>query len=561
MAFESLYVGTGAMRAAQGAMSVIGHNIANLNTEGYTRQRANLETNPSLDKYPGEVGTGVNMAEIQRLTDEFSRMQLDTENQKLGEYTIKSSLLSEVEEVMKEPGSGGLQVALTDFFNAFHTLANSPEEYGARSIVLSKGTALADKISSISTQLKSIQTQADEFIRLKVDEINTISDRIADLNKQISSVEAAEGQNANDLRDSRDLLYRQLNKIMNVTSFEDSNKNLFVEAQGSVLVAATKSIHLSSTSNSDGYQIPVNEASGKEVIVLSGELKGIMDARDENINKVIEDLDTLASKLIEEVNRLHARGTSFVGFDSVVGNQTVEAPGVNLINSGLAILPKSGTLYITAFNETTGDYMEQGFVIDPYIDTMNDVITDINTAFGGRIVASLDGENQFSIDAASGYKFQFVNGSTGDVDSTDLLLATGVNTFFTGDSSFSIDINEYIKNDVNLISSGRSMSPGDNTNALEIAKLNQEPMLNNSSTFGGFYASMVSDIGTNTQASSRNEENQDSLVRLLEQRLTSTTGVSLEEEASSLLIYQRMFQAAAKYVQVMDEVMGTLMQI
>jgi flagellar hook-associated protein 1 FlgK len=559
MAFESIYLGSDAMRAAQGALSVIGHNISNLNTEGYTRQRAELVTKPPLDIYPGQLGTGVQIDEIRRLTDEFARRQLDVETQDLGRFTVKSELLDQLEQVMTEPSDGGLQSALSDFFNAFHILSNQPEEYSNRNIVLGRAASLADSIHSLDVQLKSIRDQADEYVEIKVDEINSLSDRIARLNRRIASGEVAEGQNANDLRDSRDLLYRQLSELINVTSFEDDNNVLFVETQGAVLVAGTRNVELAAIPNEDGVKVAADARSGTRVDVRSGELKGIYEARDEVIGGVIDDLDALSKKLIEEVNRVHSRGSTLEGFETVTGDVTITNPNANLVNAELSFTPVNGSLFLSAYNSSTGAYEEHEIAVDPFDDSMNDVITRINTAFGGTVTASLTADNRLRFDAASGYRLQFVEGSTGQSDTSDLLLAAGVNTFFEGDSSYTLDVKSGIRDNPGWIAAGRSLSAGDNTNALLLAGLAEELVLDGGqSIFQGFYAGMVTGVGSDALDARQDSENQDALVQMLEQRLQSTAGVSLEEEAASLMIYQRMFQAAAKYVQVMDTVMETV---
>ncbi len=559
MAFEGLYIGTGALRAAQTALGTIGHNIANINTEGYTRQRVNLEENVPNNTFPGQTGTGVSISEIQRLSDNFTKLQIEQESQSLGEYSISSDLLGEVDQVFNETEDGGLQTTMSEFFAAFQTLADSPQEYGTRSIVVEKGRSLALKFQEISAQLKTIQTQANELVQDKVDEVNNITERIAALNGQISAAEAVEGQNANDLRDARDLLVKNLNTIINVTSYEDANKNLLVETEGAVLVAATKSIPIVTTRNADGFMVPAESKTNIPVNLSSGELKGILSARDVYLKDAIETVDTLASSLIVNVNRVHSQGSSLEGVDSLTGSTRITNTAVNLVNAGFEQVPVNGTLYLTAYNESTGAYQEESFDIDPTLDTVDGLITEINAAFSGTVSLSLTDSNQLSFETATGYKIYFNEGSTRNGDSSDFLLACGVNTFFTGNSAYSIEVKQDIQNDVNLIAAGCSLSPGDNTNALALADLENQTFLSEGeATFNGYYAALVSEVGNNALVATRNEENQKSLVSLLETRFESTTGVSLDEETANLLVYQRMYQASAKYIGVMDSVMETL---
>ena len=559
MAFEGLYVGTGALRAAQTSLGVIGHNIANINTEGYTRQRANLEENVPNNTFPGQIGTGVSVDEIQRLTDNFTKLQIEQESQSLGEHSVVSDLLDEVEEVFNETEDGGLQTTMSEFFSAFHTLADSPEEYGTRSIVVEKGRSLALKFQEISSQLRNIQTQANELIQNKVDEVNSITERIAALNGQISSAEAVEGQNANDLRDARDLLVKNLNGILNVNTYEDANKNLLVETEGAVLVAATKSIPITISRNSEGFMVPSEYQTNDPLVLTSGGLKGVMDARDIYLKDAIDSVDTLAASVIENVNRIHSQGSSLNGVEAITGSTRIANTAVNLVNAGFDQMPVNGTLYLTVYNESTGGYQEESFDIDPYMDSVDGLITEINTAFSGTLTLSLTDSNQLSFDTAGGYRLYFNEGTTSNGDTSDFLMACGVNTFFSGNSAYSIAVKDEIQSDVNLITAGASLSPGDNSNALKIADLENQTLMNNGeATFNGYYSTLVSEVGNNALVANRNEENQQSLISLLETRFESTTGVSLDEETANLLVYQRMYQAAAKYITVMDGVMETL---
>ncbi|MBN2144287.1 MAG: flagellar hook-associated protein FlgK [Candidatus Aureabacteria bacterium] len=565
MSFEQLSLGTEAMRAAQGALGVIGHNIANINTEGYTRQRAVLVTNPPQDYSPGQRGTGVHIDAIKRLTDEFTRLQIEEENQKAGQYEIYTKLMEQIEQVLNEPTDTGLQTAISDFFNSFHTLANTPEDYGARSVVLGKAQGLVTKLNSLSRQMQAIQNEVDQVIRIKVDEINSLTERIAVLNDKIASVEAGGIQNANDLRDSRELLVKQLNKILDVTSFEDENKNLLIEAQGAVLVAGTRSIPLSAVSDANGHLVPANANSGVPIVVTGGELKGLLDARDTMIGQTLDKLDTLASTLIEEVNRLHTQGTTLSGHLTAQGDVVVSQPAVImalLTDNDVTYPVQAGTFYITTYDQVTGAVVdEQAITVDPATQSLNDIINSVTLAFSGTgsLTAGLTGDNRLQFTAGAGCQFEFIQDSTENTDDSDFLLAFGVNTFFSGNSAYSIALKDSVTADPDTITAGKSASPGDNRNALLIYALQNERLLNSgTTTLTDYYASIVSEAGTESQTAKRNEETQTALMLMLEQRMASSTGVSLDEEAANMLIFQRMFQAAAKYISAMDTVLDTL---
>jgi len=563
--FASLNLGTEAMRAAQGALGVIGHNIANINTEGYSRQRAILETSTPQQANPGQRGTGVSFDRIQRLNDAFTKIQINSETRKFGEFSIASDILDQMETILNEPDDNGLQVAISDFLNSFHTLANNPEDFGARSITVQKGVSLGNKLNFLSNSMSEIQAQVDDLVNLKVDEVNAITERISSLNNRIASAEAGGLQDANDLRDIRELELRNLNQILSVTAYEDENNLLIVETQGAVLVAGTQQIPLGTINDVDGHLIPADGRNGAPVTVLGGEFKGLLDARDSAIDRTVENIDELSKKIIEEVNRLHSRGATLDGHTQATGTVSISQLNERLVNlervGDTHFTPVAGSFYISAYSAVDGTFQEeQAIAVDPNADSINDIIARVNTAFAsGRVQAQLTAGNKLEFIGAAGVRFQFIEDSTERGDDSDLLMAMGINTLLEGQSGFTFAVRQEVQDDLSLVAAGNSSSPGDNRNALAIAALKESSPLNNgASSFEEFYAEIVSRSGTDAQVASRNEENQASLLELLDQRLASTTGVSLDEEAANMLTFQRMFQAAAKYVRTMDSVLETL---
>lgn len=560
MAFEAFSIGSEALKTAMGALSVVGHNISNVNTEGYTRQRANLDINPPLNVYPGQKGTGVHLASITRLTDEFTRLQTEIENEKLGQTSIKSNLLQQMEQIFNDPEAKGLQDAMTEFFNAFSDLANAPEDYPARQVVIQKGLALTEKMHFLSKEFQKLQNDINAAIGIKVEDVNSMLTQIAKLNKEISFAEAEPTQHANDLRDSRELLVKQLHKIMGIREMEDDSKCLFIETtDGTVLVAGTNAHYLTTTTDSDGNTILAEAMTGKSVTLTTGELKGYMDIRDETITGLRDELDTLAVSLIEEVNRIHSRGTPLNPFTEVSGTTMIENTTFSLANLNLTFPPKNGSFYLSVYDKTTHELIEEAEIsVNSQTDTMQDIIDRVNTSLT-HVSAGINSGNYLEFTADTGYDFHFVKESTGEADSADFLMSMGINTFFSGDSAFTINVDNRIQEDANLIAAGRSRSAGDNTTALEIFDLqNQNVLSEDTATFVNYYSNLVSEVGINSETAQNDESTHESLMNLLEQRLKSTTGVSLDEEATNLLTYQRMYQAAAKYIQVMDSVFEIL---
>ncbi|MBT9437953.1 MAG: flagellar hook-associated protein FlgK [Deltaproteobacteria bacterium] len=312
--FGILNTGRTALLTQQKAIDVTGHNIANVNTDGYSRQRVNMETNEPYSSQPGQTGTGVRAAEIQRIYDRFLGAQINNENQNLGNWETQKGVLERVEIIFDESSGYGLNQAMSEFWNAWQDLANNPSDYAGRAALLAKSETMTATFNNIYSNLEQIQTDIDTSIMGTVKEINSIAERIAGLNQKIALTEVG-GQNANDYRDSRDLLLKELSLKINIDSFENSDGKVTVlVAGGRPLVENISSWNLSTQPDvdSDFQDIAWTDSDGNLVDITDsisgGKLKGWLEARDVTIPDYLSKLDNLAEGIITEVNDLHKAG-------------------------------------------------------------------------------------------------------------------------------------------------------------------------------------------------------------------------------------------------------------
>ena len=220
--FHGLETARRALNTQQAALLTTGHNIANANTPGYTRQRVNLkptEAFPSAGinrpQIPGQIGTGVKIGDVQRIRDSFIDTQYRTETSKLGYWQAKAEQLSQMEDIMNEPSETGLANTLDEFWSSLQDLASQPQDNGTRSVVRQKGIALADTFNYISSSLQSVQKNYRNEMDISEKNVNSILRQINQVNKQIGSVEP-HGYLPNDLYDERDRLVDELSTMVNV---------------------------------------------------------------------------------------------------------------------------------------------------------------------------------------------------------------------------------------------------------------------------------------------------------------------------------------------------------
>jgi len=252
--FGILNMGKGALLTQQRAINVTGHNISNVNTDGYSRQNVLMGTNLPISTRPGQIGTGVHAMEVRRIYDRFLGLQINNENQGLGRWEARKSAIGTIETILNESSGSGLNQAMSEFWNAWQDLANNPSGLTERTCLLEKGELLAMRFQQVYTDLGQVQKDVDNNITGTIQEINRITEQIADLNHKISGIEA-NGQNANDYRDSRDLLVKELSSLIDISTFEDDTGMVSViTGGGRSLVQGDHYRSLSTETNVDGFQ-------------------------------------------------------------------------------------------------------------------------------------------------------------------------------------------------------------------------------------------------------------------------------------------------------------------
>jgi flagellar hook-associated protein 1 FlgK len=320
--FGVLNMGSKALAVQQKGIYVTGNNIANVNTPGYSRQRLILSNDVTLNTGIGPVGSGVTANEIERVYQRFLGVQINNETQSLGQREAHKDSLERVEAVFNESGGYGLNQVMSEFWNAWQDLTNNPSGSVERTVLVAKSEMLAATFSKNYEDLQKIQRDIDSNIEVAVEEINRLSENMVDLNQKIIQTELG-GHTANEYRDQRDLVLKELSELIDIDSFEDANGGVTVSVgSGQVLVEGTRNYNLSTQSNLSGLQdVTWVDSSGNTVIITNdiskGKLKGWLDARDLDIDTHMTNLDTLAQDLTAAVNSRHTIG---FGLDNSTGN-------------------------------------------------------------------------------------------------------------------------------------------------------------------------------------------------------------------------------------------------
>lgn len=299
-----LNIAKSALLANRYALDVTSNNIANAHTDGYSRQRPELETSPSVQTPFGYLGSGVEMRRVIRIRDAFVDQEIRSSTNSLGENQVYNKVLDEVEAYFNEPNGGGLSTEFDNFFKAFQELANNPEDIGVRETVLQQGISISKVFNEIASGLDTIRFDALKKVNDTLQDINNLTSEIASLNKQIFSLGSTD---VNELMDIRDKRIDELSKLIDVKVIIDSNGLANVSSGGSTLVSGVNSLKIVSDSNSNYIQL-LYEGTKTALGSISGTLGGYVNTFNTLIPKYQQKFDTLASTFINEVNKLHSSG-------------------------------------------------------------------------------------------------------------------------------------------------------------------------------------------------------------------------------------------------------------
>jgi flagellar hook-associated protein 1 FlgK len=533
-----LNIGKSAVFASQAALNVASHNIANVNTPGYTRQEAILEIATPAPTAGGYLGRGVTVTAVERRYDRFVDAQLLGQEQNLGKSTAMDQVLGQVEQVFNDASGAGLSNDLNAFFNAWQALSANPADAAQRTVLLSKANSLASTAKRMESDLLGTVKEVNGEIADVAGRVNAIATDISRLNARIVEVEAGGGAaKANDLRDARDKLVSELSGLAEIGTLEDANGALTVTVGMRNLVDRERVNPLSTFRDAQGnlgLSIDGVDVTGR---IDKGRLGGLLASRSAIASGPLTDLRRLAAALTKEMNLLHSAG---VGLDGTTGNDFF-AP-----------------LALSATNASAGASVTSATVTDPAALTLSEYTMSIGAGNAYTVTNRDSGAVVASGTYASGNPVGFDGISvvvTGTVAAGD---AFTVSPLAGAVSNISVALTDPRK----IAAASAAGLPGDNTNALRIASLADAAVGSlGGATFSGYYGGVVGKAGTLARDASDLQAFDDSLRAELVNRRESASGVSLDEEAVKLIAYQRAFEAGARMIKITDELLQTVLQL
>jgi flagellar hook-associated protein 1 FlgK len=554
-----------ALQSQQLAINVATQNIANLNTPDYSRQVPILESR-SPAPYAGLIlGQGVTVTQIQRQADSFIENMLQQRQSDLSATSEKETYMGTLESIFSESSDAGLSTQMSNFWNAWQDLSNNPSGSAERDTLCQRGELLCQAFSNASGEMDQVSRELDLSLQAGVKTVNDITQKIADLNTQIVSFGTT--GNANDLMDQRQNLVNQLSQYLDISYYQnDDNTMTVTTGKGYPLVSHGDSYSL----GFDGKNVTWQSSDGKNLditgTITGGKMGGWIDLRDNVIPQYKGKLDDLAGSIISAVNQVHSQGVGLSGMTDVTGAYKASAPGSALQSSGLSYQDQieSGTFSFWAY-DPGGQPVDLGgadgsltISVDPANTTLSDIQSALNGVAGGNITASVTTDGRLEIQGLNGYSFAFSG------DTSHVLAALGINTFFTGSDAGSMAVDSQLENNKDLIAAGKvnssgEIASGDNRNALDMADLQYQDVPALGDTLDNYLAGMEGSVGIDSQSVSRSNSYNETMVNNLKQQRDNVSAVSIDEEMTDVIKYQQAYAAAAKLISIADQMYQTLL--
>jgi len=569
--FGNLEIGKTGLMASQFGQTVTGHNIANANTEGFSRQR--LDQSADVNRYAGL--NGVRVDGISRFYDQFSAGKVIGEQSQLSDWKSREAYMKSVETIFQDLDGKNLNAALDNFWNAFSSAATRPESSAERQNVIAAAQDLISQFQRMDQQLDEMQTSLNKELVDQMNEVNQLGQKIADLNQKIQN--AGEGANA-DLKDKRDVALQQLASKMDIHWFFSKEGHLDINMpHGAALVRGTSAYEvkpylepLNPEFTHIGYEIAPSVLLNLSPYLKSGSLKATQTVRDDVLGSLRKDLQNLAKTLVDKTNELHASGHGMTpAYHEIISSYSLKPQEINVPLTHL----KDGTLQIQIQpDKKNAPPLLISVPIQGGQDSLASIAENINFAAAKTlknnasreksteeppISAELTPDGKIYFKAGVGYSFTFA------ADDSQFLSRMGVHSLIEMQEDIqNMHLNPMVEGDEMQLALGKGENPGDNRIALAMHDLQFEKLMQNGSvTFNEFYRSIVNDVGTTTKKAIENSESHQGILDQYEALKKQVTGVNIDEEMTNMIKYQRAYEASAKYISTIDKMTETLINL
>jgi flagellar hook-associated protein 1 FlgK len=653
---DSFSIGLSGLDVAKNALDIIGNNVANAATPGYHRQRVELSPEYLIFMDNTIQGGGVNFDGITREIDVFLEMEILRQQSVLGQVSRELSTLRTIETAFGElSGGSGLSAMIDGFFNALRELSAHPGEGIYQNQVVAAAETMASQFRVLRNTLNDLQNKIALEAESTINEINVLFAQIAKLNDEIQKIEISGGQ-AHNLCDQRDQLIYRLSEMVSVSTNEVDNGVINLIVADIPVVTGTDYLALEVTAiTEDTLGLSIEGAENYSTDIQGGKLGALFSLHNEQITQMSNDLDSLASEIIQQMNQYHVQGVgSYGSFTQLTGWTMTDE---DLVDFDPSI--SDGSFYIRVIDNSTGQITRNRIDVDVSTDNLTTIAAAISAIDGlnasvssSRLNIQADADYEFdfipavlptptdstltagspptitasgiysgsinqtysftvkvsvtgsvgngtlqiearngagelvaTLNVGSGYaagdKLSIENGieialGTGDLndgdtfeidafattDTSGFLSAVGLNTFFSGNSASNIMVSTDIIDSPSRIATSLGAEMTDNKNVVRLADLKETAISSlGSLTVDDFYRRLIADIGQDINIAQMREDNSQIMMKNLINQRDEVSGVDINDEAARMLVFEQMFQAMSKYLEMVQTSIFAVMEI
>jgi len=617
-AFSGIEMAKRAIASQSEALQTVGQNLANVNTEGYSRQRVEMKAmdplyDPALNREetPGQIGQGVLTQSVTRVRDDQLEGRIDAMASGEAYWGARDQYVLQLEKAQNEPAELSVRTRMDKFWESWQDLSLHPDAMASRKAVLERGEALMDAIHFKNKSLTNVAVALNDAVGVTVGEANQYIRNIAALNVQIQKVKAM-GDSPNDLMDQRDLLAGKLAALVPITIENKRDPNEYqIHLNGLHLVQGKVPTLLQAVGdpNNEGYLKVIRPDTKEDWTITGGKLGSLLELRDKDTRQEIQNLDLMTVHFADLVNEVHSQGYGVNGetgrkffneYPSVLnadgsydraGKGVLDSTYVFRVSGKNTLDPQqqvglAGTLTLPGKSgDITLDYKPA--------DTVADLVNRINNA-GAEVSARLDMNGKLQIKAVPSddpanppFVLRHVEdsgqflvgyagllGQSGPAGAYDWHNPQAVSTLAGGGTSFQvaplahpsawIGVNEELKADPGKLAAGlgKNGAPaeaGDGSAALAIASLRgSQVMIGSAKTFDDYFANSVAEVGLKGETAQVTFQTQQKVMKDLTDLRDSVSGVNIDEEMSNMLKFQHGYQAAARFLSNWNDMLDTI---
>jgi flagellar hook-associated protein 1 FlgK len=552
------------LQANQIAIQVVGNNIANADTPGYIQENVDLQPGPTQSVGNLTLGSGVNVKGVQQQLDSFLEDRLRGAMSDQANTSSQQSTYTQLEQIVNALGTNNLSTAMTNFFSSISQVLNQPQDVATQNQVVLQGQTLAGSINNMAQQVNSLRSNLNQQVAGIAGQINQLTSEIGTLNGQIAQVQGGQGGQdaAGGLQDQQLTALESLSQLTSVQVQNNADGTVNVYAGGNYLVYASNVNQVNVAYDSDrGMNTAQLQIAGTDASLdpTSGQLAGLLTSRDTVLGGFLDTLDNFSQTLANEFNKVYSSGQGLTGYQQLTSQNAVDSPSLALNQAGLSYTPQNGDFQLLVENTQTGLTQTTDIPVDLSGQgndlTLNGLAAELNQV--GGITASVTPDNQLSIRCSSPNE-QFAFSS----DNSGLLAALGLNTFFTGNSALSLGVNSTVVNDPSLLAASTGGIGTDTNNASTLANFADQPLASqNGNTLTDLYDTMTGDLSQASAVATSSAQGAQSFFSTLSGQKASESGVSLDDQTIQLMGYQRAYQASANYIQTIQQLLQSLLQI